>query len=117
MRASLRRFLRLALVTTAATLFASLLLGALLGAPLGRSVSLGFYVVGSFLLLGGFFVGNRGPMRVRGQGAVPLFGPRALRWANREELDETINLSAVFVGLGLFLIGLGVIADSRFPLS
>ena len=39
----------------------SLLLGLLLGASPSRSVAVGLYLVGCALLLGGFFVGNRGP--------------------------------------------------------
>ena len=38
-----------------------------LGASLSRALSLGFYAVGAFLLVAGFFMGNRGPVRLRGQ--------------------------------------------------
>jgi hypothetical protein len=68
--------------------------------------------VGSFLLVAGFFVGNRGPVRASREGGVPLFGSRFVRWATREELDESINASAVYVTLGVALILLGIAAES-----
>jgi len=98
----------------------SVLLGALLGASVARSVSLGLTLVGSFLLISGFFVGNRGPVRVKGDDA-PLaasfiFGNRLVRWATPSEREETINLSAVFVSAGFALILIGLAADPRYTL-
>jgi hypothetical protein len=88
-------------------------------------VSLGFYLVGSFLLVGGFFVGNRGPVRMK-KGAdedagmpvlgLPLMGRKGLRWATPEEREEAISMSAILVTLGLVLILIGVAADSRVRL-
>jgi hypothetical protein len=85
------------------------------GASLGRSVSLGFYLVGCFLLVVAFFVGNRGPVRQKGPGA-PLFGPRFMRWATPLEREESLNESALYLVLGIVLILLGVATDSRVSL-
>jgi hypothetical protein len=96
------------------------LIGLLIGASLGRSLVLGFYLVGCFFMLAGFFVGNRGPARVKseepGASATPFgvfSGSRRLRWATLSEQDETINNSAVFVTLGVVLVIIGVLLDSR----
>jgi hypothetical protein len=99
------------------------LIGLLIGASLDRSLVLGFYLVGCFFMLAGFFVGNRGPARVKseepGASATPFgvfSGSRRLRWATLGEQDETINNSAVFVTLGLVLVVVGVLLDSRHAL-
>jgi hypothetical protein len=95
----------------------SALAGLALGSSFGRSVSLGYYLAGSFLLIAGFFMGNRGPLRSkRDPGGGVIFGPRVVRPATIEEREETINNSAVFVGLGFVLILLGVLADDRYRL-
>jgi hypothetical protein len=94
-------------------------IGLLLGAGISRSVSLGFYGLGSFLLISGFFVGNRGPVRVKGDPGVSIFGifaNRRVRWASGSEQVESLSLSFVFVALGIFLIVLGVITDTRYSL-
>ncbi len=117
--AALRRFAFLVVAVTSLTALASLLLGLALGAGVNRALSVGFYVVGSFLLIAGFFVGNRGPVRLKSVdpgGAFGLGGRRRLRWASTDERDDTINSSAVFVVLGLTLIILGVAVDSRYRL-
>ena len=103
LRAALRRFL--------------VLLGACAGITFAGSVGLGlaFYLVGSFLLLAGFFVGNRGPVRPKGQGPS-LFGARFMRWATPLEREESLNESALYVVVGFLLIVLGVAADSRYRL-
>jgi len=106
----------LAVVGTAVV---SLGIGLLLGASVSRSVSLGFYLVGSFLLISGFFVGNRGPVRVKGDPGFGMFGifrDRRLRWASGSEQVESISLSFVFVALGIVLIVLGVVTDNRYTL-
>lgn len=106
----------LAVLATAAV---SLAIGLLLGASASRSVSLGFYLVGSFLLISGFFVGNRGPVRVKGDPGFGMFGifrDRRLRWATGSEQSESISLSFAFVALGVVLIVLGVVADTRYSL-
>ena len=124
-RAALRRFALLLAGTAAATTAFSLAIGLLLGSTVSRSVSIGLYLVGCFLLVAGFFVGNRGPARPRGAedeaGAVGgMFGVgvgrRRLRWATIEEREEAISNSAIFVVLGLALILLGVLADTRVEL-
>jgi hypothetical protein len=115
--AALRRFLGLLLIACAVTVLGALLLGVALGADAWRSISLGFYLVGSFLLVSGFFIGNRGPVRLGRSGEQPLFfGSRFVRWATPEERDENINLSAIFIVLGLVLIVIAVATDTRYEL-
>ena len=118
-RAALRRLALLVLGSALGIGLVSAILGLILGASLSRSVSLGYYLAGCFLLIAGFFVGNRGPLRSKrepGGGGFGLLGPRVLRRATHEEREETINTSAVFIALGLVLIFLGVFADDRYRL-
>jgi hypothetical protein len=114
--AALRRLLVLIVVAAALTAIGSLIVGALLGSSLSRSLAVGYYVVGSFWLVSGFFVGNRGPVRLKSDLGAPLFGSRFVRWATPEERDETINMSAVYVLLGFVLILFGFVADTRYSL-
>jgi hypothetical protein len=94
----------------------ALLLGLVLGSSIGRSLSLGWYIVGSALLICGFFIGNRGPARPQGEGWNPLSLRRWTRWATPGEQLETLSFSAVLVICGFVLIALGVIADTRYSL-
>lgn len=120
--AALRRLAVLVVSSAAVTAAASLAVGALLGASVDRAVSLGFYAVGCFLLVSGFFVGNRGPTRVTSESAgpsvlpIPGFTTRRMRWATSEEQQETINNSAIFIGLGAILVIIGVLVDGRVSL-
>ena len=118
--AALRRLLGLFVLATAVTVVGALLFGAAAGADTRRSLSLGFYLVGSFLLVAGFFVGNRGPVRLKGSGGDAggpfMLGSRFVRWASPEEREENINLSAIFVILGFVLILVGAFADTRYEL-
>jgi Na+/melibiose symporter-like transporter len=119
MLAALRRLTFLVALASVLTTVASLLLGLLVGASLDRSVALGFYGLGCFLMVSGFFVGNRGPARVKSETAqpsmmpLPGFGGRRLRWATAEEQHETMNNSAVFIVVGLILVLIGVAVDTR----
>ena len=45
-----------------------------------------------------------------------LGGGRDLRWATLGEQNETINNSAVFIALGLVLVAIGILIDSRHAL-
>ncbi len=66
--------------------------------------------MGCFLMIMGFFVGNRGPARVKSEsaasgtsavgGLLGVFGDRRIRWATLVEQNEAINNSAFFVLLG-----------------
>jgi len=117
--AGVQRFVVLLVIAAAITASVSLLFGLLSGASPGRAVSIGFYLVGCFLLIGGFFVGNRGPARLKGDEDAGPFGlgsRRRLRWATAAEREDAINTSAIFVLLGFVLILLGVLADSRHDL-
>jgi hypothetical protein len=116
----LRRLAFGVLLCISVTAAGSLLIGLAVGASLDRSLVLGFYLVGCFLMLAGFFSGNRGPTRVRsespGVSATPFgafSGARRLRWATLGEQDEAINSSALFVGLGVVLVIVGILLDSR----
>jgi hypothetical protein len=118
--AALRRLTGLFVLASALTVVGALVFGVALGADAWRSLSLGFYLTGSFLLVAGFFVGNRGPVRLRGgdseRSAYMFFGSRFVRWASPSEREENINLSAIFVVLGFLLILIGVAADNRYDL-
>src|SRR2546430_14137723 len=118
--AAFGRFALLVVAGGGGTVVVSIVFGLLLGASLPRSIALGYYLVGSFLLLAGFFFGNRGPVRPRGDDdhGDALMKPRGrrVRWATRDEHEEAINSSALFVVLGLVLIVLGVVSDNRHAL-
>ncbi len=122
MLAALRRLVVLVALCTAVTLVGSVALGLLAGASLDRAISLGFYGLGCFLMVSGFFIGNRGPARVKSETAgwtmlpIPGMGSRRLRWATLDEQHETINNSAVFIVLGLILVLIGVVVDSHHSL-
>jgi hypothetical protein len=115
LRAAARRFLVLLGATAAAVAVLAIGVGAALGASLNRSLANGFEAFGCLLLLLGFFVGNRGPVRPKGD-AVPFFGPRFLRWATPEEHKSTIAESAIFIVLGLLLVAIGLAIDNRYRL-
>jgi hypothetical protein len=110
--AGMRRFSTILGGVALGTGVISLFVGFVAGADLTRSLAIGYYLVGATLLIGGFFVGNRGPVRAKRNQPIPLFGTRFVRWATAEELDEAINTSAVYVSLGFALILVGVLADS-----
>ena len=113
--AAARRFTVLLVSVSAAIAVCSLAIGAVGGFSLNRSLATGFEVFGSLLLVLGFFVGNRGPVRLKGE-AAPFFGPRFLRWATPDEFRSTISESAIFIVLGLVVIVIGLAIDARYRL-
>jgi urea transporter len=114
--AALGRLAVLVVLGSAVTALVSLPLGLLLGTSAERALTLGFYLSGCFLMVIGFFAGNRGPARVRSEGPGAAIFPftisgRRLRWATSGEQNENINNSAVFVSLGLILVVIGLLID------
>src|SRR5215468_408180 len=63
--AGLRRLFLLILGAAGLTALGSVVIAALIGSSYGRALTVGFYLVGCFLMLAGFFIGNRGPARVK----------------------------------------------------
>jgi uncharacterized membrane protein HdeD (DUF308 family) len=116
MGAAARRFGILVVALVGGSGALALLLGLAFGSSVSRSLSLGWYVVGSVLLISGFFVGNRGPTRPQGEGWNVFSLRRWVRWATPDEQRETLSLSAVLVVLGLLLIAFGVLADTRYKI-
>lgn len=115
--AALSRLTGLFVLASALTLIGAVVFGIAFGAGAARAISVGFYLMGSFLLVAGFFVGNRGPVRFKRESGAPLIlGSRFVRWASPSEREENINLSAIFVLLGFVLILVGVVADNRYNL-
>jgi hypothetical protein len=111
--AAARRFAVVLGVIAAGTTLISYLLGLAAGSTVSRSISLGFYVVGSFLLVAGFFVGNRGPARFMGEEHGGMFGPRRLRWASPDERTGALNESALLISIGFVLLVVGLLVDDR----
>jgi len=115
--AAARRFALITAALVGGTAVLALLLGLLFGSSVSRALSVGWYIVGSVLLLSGFFVGNRGPARPQGEGWSTFSLKRWVRWANPDEQRESLSLSALLVVLGVLLIVLGVLADNRYSLT
>ena len=111
-RAAVRRFVVLLAGIAGVTAVLSILGGLLGGGSIGRALTIGFSLVGCFMLIAGFFIGNRGPVRPKGTGPM-VFGSRIMRWATPLEREESLNESALFVALGFVLIIIGVAVDSR----
>ncbi len=116
MLAAARRFGTLFAALAGGTAVVALALGLAIGAGVGRSLSVGWYIIGSTLLISGFFIGNRGPSRPQGEGWSPFSLQRWTRWATPDEQREAISLSAVLVILGFIIIAMGVVADTRYSL-
>jgi len=109
--------LKLFVVISVGTIVLSVLFGLLLEASLVRSIAIGFYLVGCFVLFGAFFFGNRGPIRAKGdEDTGGVLSVTARRWATREEQEEAINSAAIFLPLGFALILLGVVCDNKHAL-
>ena len=113
--AAARRFGVLLGALAAACLIIGLVGSLLFRSSVNRGVSLAFYIVGCFLLVAGFFIGNRGPARLKGEGTM-LFGERFVRWASPNEREEALNDSAIFVSIGFALILIGAAVDDRHRL-
>jgi hypothetical protein len=114
--AGLRRFALLLAGLSGVTAAFGLLFSTLSGGNVDRTVSIAFDLVGIFFLVAGFFVGNRGPVRLKGQASVPLFGERRMRWATLDERHEAISDSAIFIAVGIAMVIIGVTIDSRYRL-
>jgi hypothetical protein len=93
-------------------------LGLLTTVGLDRAVSLGFYGLGVLLVILGFLAGSRGPLRSDDDHAYgpSLRGARRLRRATLDESYEAISGAAVVIFIGLVLVALGVVIDSRYTL-
>lgn len=115
LRAAARRFAILLGSVCGGIAVSSLAIGLIGGFSLNRSLATGFEAFGSLLLVLGFFVGNRGPVRTKSD-ALPFFGPRFLRWATPDEFKRTIPESAIFIVLGLIVIIIGLAIDQRHEL-
>lgn len=120
-----RRFGGLLAVLAAIVAVLSILGGLALGSSVGRSLATGFYAVGCFLILFGVFAGIRGPLRPKedpdGRDAVGgMFGigvfSRGIRTATLDERRDSRSTTWLFFALGLCLIVLGVLVDSRASL-
>ena len=112
--AAARRFFKLLAAIAGVTAVLSLLLGLLLDASPNRSIAVGLYLVGCALLLGGFFIGNRGSFRVANEeGMVGLRVPRGVRVASGEEQGESYNMTGLLVVAGVMLLALGAAVDSN----
>ena len=106
--AAVRRFV-IVFARAGGTALVSLAFGVLIGRA-GRSVSVGLYVVGSVLLLGSFFVGNRGPFRAASATSAesvcsPLEGcdcAKPLRCVAVDPLRRSLLFS---IGFGLIVLG------------
>ena len=103
---------------SAAILVVTVPIGLLSSAGVNRTVSLGFYGVGTLLVILGFLGGSRGPLRSANDFShdTALQRGRRLRRATLDERQDSMNSAALMIGIGLVLIALGVIIDSRFTL-
>ena len=122
MGAAARRIVVVLAVVLGLTASAGALVGLLTGTSVARSVSVGFYIVGCFLIVMGFFSGLRGPVRPRGKeedqrplGAVLGIGvfSSGVRTATSDERTDALATAWLFLLLGVTLFVAGIVVDSR----
>lgn len=123
MLAALRRLALVLVATSLVVGAAAALLGLAFGSSLERAVSVAYYVVGAFLIVLGFFAGNRGPLRPKhdeSEAVSGMFGMglalRGVRRATLGEQYDSLATAAIFLGVGAWLILLGVAADASVEL-
>jgi hypothetical protein len=115
-RSALRRIAVILVVLVGGTAAVSAALGGLSGRSVLHSLAVGYYVVGTAVLVGSFVLGLRGPVRSRplddpsGQqpsmtGWGGVFLPRTIRRTTPEE-----RLTAKQGSVGLFLLGILLVA-------
>jgi hypothetical protein len=117
---ALRRISLMLLVVGGGTLVVSTMLALLAGASVRRTVAVSFYLVGSVLLIAGFFVGNRGVLRADSDSERPGFlglSRGRVRSATSTEQRESTRVSALVIGLGVALLILGTFADNDHSLA
>jgi hypothetical protein len=114
-RAAGRRFAILLAGISAGIVVISYLAGLALNSTANRSISLGFYLIGAFLALAGFFFGNRGPVRPIEEERSWRVG-RGLRRASLEEQEEAVATGGLLAVLGFVLLAIGIAIDSRYQL-
>jgi hypothetical protein len=122
--AGVRRFALIIGALASATFVLALAFAALTGGSTSRAASIAFDLVGVFFLVAGFFVGNRGPVRMKDprkddpmgalDASAPVFGQRRVRWATPGEREAALSDSAVFVAVGLAMIVIGIAIDGRY---
>lgn len=116
LRGAVARFFLLLASACLLVVLTTVPLGLLSQGGLNRTVSLGFYVLGAFLVVIGFLGGSRGPLRSASEEGGSWRRGRRLRRASLAELNETINVAAVAIAIGLVLLVIGVTIDSRYRL-
>ena len=114
--AAARRFLLLLLLVGGGSVLLGLAFGLLVGSSVNRSISLGLYVSGAFLLVGGFLLGTRGVMRRTGEGGSPMSYGRSLRRATPDEVRDSVNMTVLLIALGFLLLVFAVSIDRRYDL-
>jgi hypothetical protein len=120
----IRRGLLILAAIAVPTALVSLLLGVASGMAVGSALATGFYAVGAMLMVVGVLSGARGPLRSASPNdpseAASIFGMgpgrRRLRKATDEERREAVSGAMLFLVLGLLLVVLGVVADSKAKL-
>jgi hypothetical protein len=113
--AAARRFLVLLGIISALAVVGGGLLGLVTGTSLNRSISLGFYCAGAFLVAGGFVLGVRGPYRAELDEGTIRVG-RRLRRVSPEERRESVNITVLLVVLGIVALAIGAAIDDRYRL-
>jgi formate-dependent nitrite reductase membrane component NrfD len=99
--AGLRRFAISLFLIGGATLGVALLVAHLSSVPRDRAITLAFIVVGAFMVLGALLT------------ASPMSRPRQMSWQERE---QSRAWARVWVALGLSLVVIGLLFDSRHSL-
>jgi hypothetical protein len=109
----LKRLALISLTLTGVTVVLSLVGGLVAGSSASRALSVGFMLTGAFVFCVGAAISLRGPLRPTHREDGSRSGVRV---APPEEVSEGVRLSAIMIGLGLFLVVFGIAVDPRTQL-
>lgn len=124
MLAAARRLGQMIAVIGGSTALLAALAALATGGSVSRAVSFALYIVGMVMIVVGFFAGVRGPLRARNPEPGSTFAgvlgldvyTRGVRVATGGERQDALATTVLFFVLGVALIVLGVVADSRVDL-